>query len=174
MHLEWLRLRTALIATITLLSSCGGNGVSDEEAAAVRSYIDQEIKSEQLVNADLDKIEYPSCQKSWDSGMPTQCGRKVFTKSMSECGWRASRWQGAESSLLDQYAGDSWLATAGRTSVLPIEERLKRMTNAPSPSETIAVLVGQGARDIVLYRCVLKDLRLIQVERLIRKTNPSF
>jgi len=154
-------MKRMIFATLLLaLSACGGDeprSFEDPVADAARAARERDEEAKRQAHAGLDSVEYPECEVVANNKKSTSCGLAVVEKAMSECTTRVLAWSGA-SSVLDEFAGDSWISAAGERTVLPTKERAKRLASSDmAKSQYIAVLPGNGARSVVVYECSLDD-----------------
>lgn len=161
----------AVVAALAL-SGCGESESERGQRLRDEAYIGMLVKAEATANARFDRVEYPACDFAVSPPKKvTACGRRVFEVALANCSQRVMAWTGAGSVMLDEFAGASWIKTAGSGTVRSIDERLNTILY-PSPTEFIAVLEGGGSADVITYGCELDNgLRLRHIYLGDRKTN---
>lgn len=161
------------LAAVVGLTACGPSAEERAQEAEELRRLSAEWEAEDAAvqakedaaKAGISDIEYPACSKSFDVGV-TACGKEVFKRSMSECRSRVVTWEG-RGTVLDRYAGDSWLRAAGSESYAEDGERLKqieRMSNEVNnerirgyAGQHLAVILGDGTSNIRKYYCELDE-----------------
>lgn len=143
-----------LVMLMSIVSGCAREqeqGPSNEQGETALSLVDRTL------SAGLDKVKYPKCAAVFDNAKITSCGRATFKVAMAECRQRARGFIPG-GALLDETAGDSWIARAGSTAVASDEKRIAFQESQglrPSYLEFLAVAKGDGTQEIESFNCGL-------------------
>lgn len=146
------------MAVAALLASCDGPSVpppTPEEDSTVAA---AEAAAQQEMAAKLATIAYPACDTVWKGDKLSACGRRVMETSLTNCQSLGAEQLGGSPSLLDEYAGDSWIERAGgKYAVASIDERVDKTRRGALLLETFAYALGNGTDTIRTVTCRMDE-----------------